>query len=180
MNGGKWRQVNTWLCLDTSCLFFHIVGKLDRAFFVLYDDICQALAVEDTVLEATPGLHVWQCWQMEITDFGDVSQLLNVWKSEGVKLYLGWGTYSQCQLSSRAIVKWEVCSLAVLCISGTLKVSRPSRQCWIASLRHCNDHLIGSCSYHHTAWPESMRMILCMSQKIVAIAFSVLAVVLTL
>jgi hypothetical protein len=44
--------------LDTSCLFFHIVGKLGQAFFILFADIGQTLAVEDAALAVTPGLQL--------------------------------------------------------------------------------------------------------------------------
>jgi hypothetical protein len=49
----SWGKKSVWIYFDISPLFFHIVSK---TFFVTYDKIFQALAVEGDVLLPTPFL----------------------------------------------------------------------------------------------------------------------------
>jgi hypothetical protein len=44
-------QEGTWISLDVSPLFFHIVSKLVQALVIMYDESFQALAVDDVLLQ---------------------------------------------------------------------------------------------------------------------------------
>jgi hypothetical protein len=53
VNGGK---KSTWISLDISLLFFHIVSKIIQALVITYNEIFQAMMVEGDVLLLKPFL----------------------------------------------------------------------------------------------------------------------------
>jgi hypothetical protein len=53
---GSLGKKSTWIYLDISLLFFHVVSKLVQALVITYDEDFQALAVEGDVLLPKPFL----------------------------------------------------------------------------------------------------------------------------
>jgi hypothetical protein len=99
---------STWLCFDTSPLFFHKVTKLLQAFVIVHDETFQALAVYGDILLLKLQLDlifdgIFRCKLPTLEMFSPICQTR---KFEGPKLGLhgGLGTHSQCRVFSRTVV----------------------------------------------------------------------------
>lgn len=140
MNGGQWKQVkprvkyehSPFFSTQTSNLLRHLSWHMNR-FSKAWQ---QKMFSSQSHIWTSALIMSWgeTCWQ-QIRFSGCQHRKVQCSK---VRTVWGWRTRSQCQVLSRAVVVWPVCSLAFIYSSSMPHVSRPDLQNQTTSLRHCN------------------------------------------